>query len=454
MRKRFEAQRDYYQSGLTRPVTTRRRHLKALSDAIDRFEDQILEALYTDLGKSDLEGYGTEISLVKEEIDLALKGVERWMEPEKKAVPAMHRPGRARVIKEPKGNVLILSPWNYPFQLMIAPLVGAIAAGNVAMLKPSEYAPATAGVMVELIEETFDETHVTVVTGGREVAEELLTFPFDHIFFTGSTPVGKSVMKAAAEHLASVTLELGGKSPTIVDATADLTSAARRIALGKFINAGQTCIAPDYVMVDERVEQEFLRALIQATDRYYGPKARAKGDYPKIINDKHLERLRKLIDPDQVIYGGQVDEETNQMLPTILTGVTFEDPVMEEEIFGPILPVISYSKKLALFDALRDMPNPLALYVFSEDDDFVEWITTSLPFGGGCINDTLTHVALADLPFGGAGSSGIGRYHGKASFDEMSRSKGLFEKTSRLDLPVKYPPYTRGKFRILKKVMK
>lgn len=454
MRERFEAMRNYYRSGLTRPVTTRRQHLTALSEAIDRYEERILAALYEDLGKSAFEGYGTEIALVKEEIALAIKHVGEWMEPEKASVPVFHRPGKATLLKEPKGTVLIIAPWNYPFQLVMAPLVGAIAAGNVAMIKPSEYAPATADVIVELIADTFDRAHVSVETGGRETSEALLSLPFDHIFFTGSTAVGKIVMRAASDHLASVTLELGGKSPTIVDASADLDTAARRIVFGKFLNAGQTCIAPDFVMVDQRVEADFLRALVKATDRYFGPKARKKGAYPKIINQRHLQRLRDLIDEEKVIYGGQVDETTRQLFPTIMTGVGFDDPVMSEEIFGPILPVIAYDKKLSLFDALRSLPNPLALYVFSEDKDFIEWVTNSLPFGGGCINDTLTHVALADLPFGGAGSSGIGRYHGRASFDEMSRTKGLFHKKSKRDLPVKYPPFTNTKFQLLKKVMK
>ncbi|MCL6515302.1 aldehyde dehydrogenase [Alicyclobacillus sp.] len=439
-----EQQRAYFQSGQTLDLAFRLQALRRLLEQIAAREADISRALHADLHKSAFEAYSTEIGFVLAEIRFTLRHLHRWVRPERVRTPLTHLGAKSLVIPQPYGVTLIIAPWNYPFQLAIAPLIGAIAAGNCAVIKPSEWAPRTAMVVQEIVSSVFPKEHVCVVQGAVEETQALLAEPFDYIFFTGSTAVGRVVMEAAAKHLTPVTLELGGKSPAIVHRDARLDLAAKRIAWGKFTNAGQTCIAPDYVYVHRAVRDAFLTSLQQAIVHLYGPRPLENPAYTRIVSEHHFHRLMAFIQPHQVFLGGQGRPDERVLEPTVLVDVTWEDPVMQEEIFGPILPVLVYEDLGEVMEALQSRPKPLALYLFTQDAEIERRVLERVPFGGGCVNDTLYHFASPHLPFGGVGHSGMGAYHGRASFDTFSHRKSVLKQTVRFDLPFRYPNQKDG----------
>jgi len=450
MEGHIKKQKAFFRSGATRSHAFRKEQLLRLKRMLQENEEALMEALRADLHKSRFEAYATEIGILLHSIDHTLKHLKRWMKPKRAKRPFFLRFAKARVESEPKGTVLIIGPYNYPVQLLIEPLIGALAAGNTAIVKPSEFPVNTEKLLASLIEDTFDPRLVRAVTGGVETTRELLDQPFDHIFFTGSTRVGRIVYEAAARKLVPVTLELGGKSPCIVAESAKLDVAARRIIFGKFLNAGQTCIAPDYLLVDAKVKDELVRHLKATLAEFHPDPETSMG---RIINDKHFARIVSLIDEKKVVHGGGHDAEDRYIAPTIIDGVTFEDAVMQEEIFGPLLPIITYENLDETIETLKDMPSPLALYVFSEDKDVARKIVENIAFGNGAVNDTVYQVANPHLPFGGRGLSGIGHYHGKASFDAFSHQKSLIERSTRVDPSIAYPPYTKRKMSLIRRLM-
>ncbi|MDE5897113.1 MAG: aldehyde dehydrogenase [Clostridia bacterium] len=447
-------QHEYFTSGATLPVKFRIAALKRLRSAIRTHERELLAALKSDLGKSETEAYMCEIGMTYAEIAYLLKHVKKFAKPEKARTPLSQFPAKSYKLRSPYGCALIMSPWNYPLLLSLEPLADAIAAGNCAIVKPSAYSPATGEAVRKLISETFLPEHVSVVTGGRRENDRLLDLPFDKIFFTGSIAVGKEVMRRAAEKLIPVTLELGGKSPCIVDETADLKLAAKRIVFGKFLNCGQTCVAPDYLLVHESVKETFLKELAIQTERQFGADPLTNPDYGKIVNEKHYARIRSLIDEKKIYFGGRCDDTALRIAPTILNGATREDACMKEEIFGPVLPVLTYRDRGALIEELNALPSPLALYLFSSDKKAIGDITARCSFGGGCINDTIIHLASPYLPFGGAGESGMGCYHGKDGFFCFTHEKSIVNKSVRIDLPMRYQPYTKKKENMIRKFLK
>lgn len=432
-------QRGHFRSGATRSISYRKAMLKQLYDAIQSFEKKILKALYQDLHKSEFEAYSNEVGLVYAEIRHAIRNLRRWTKKRSLKVDLHLFPAKACACPEPYGTVLIMAPWNYPFQLLFSPLVGALSAGNTAVLKPSELAPATAEVMSQMVAEFFPPEVLTVVKGGVPEATALLDLNFDYIFFTGSVPVGKIVANAAAKRLIPHTLELGGKSPVFVDQTANLKVAAEKIVWGKFNNAGQTCVAPDYLLVHTSVKDRLIKEMKEAIHRFYGEDVQKSGDYGRIINERHFERLLNLIEKSKVVEGGTYDKKDRYIAPTILDKVEWEDKVMYDEIFGPILPILEYKDLKKAMEEVNHHPKPLALYVFSRDKKTQHDITRYISFGGGGINQTLLHVASVNLPFGGVGPSGSGQYHGKASFDTFSHYKTLLSQPSSLDPGLAYP---------------
>jgi len=427
-------QRRFFHAGATRPLAFRQAQLRRLQSAIEARDAAILEALHADLRKPAHEAYTSEIGFVLSDIRHAVKHLPAWMKRQGRRLPWMAWPGKGCVVPEPLGVSLIIGPWNYPFQLLFSPLVGALAAGNCAVLKPSELAPHTARVISSLIADTFSSDCVTVVEGGRQTAEALLMEKFEAIFFTGSTGVGKAVMSSAARHLTPVTLELGGKCPAIVCADAPLEVAARRLAWGKFMNAGQTCVAPDYVLVERPVFKLLVEALRGAVGEFYGDNPQVSPSYGRIVNRSHFDRLIRCAP------ACQRDEEDLYIAPTILTGVSWDDPVMQEEIFGPILPVIPFDSIDEVLALLEDRPSPLALYLFTSDRRVQERILSGTRSGGVCINDTVVHMVGQDLPFGGVGESGMGRYHGKAGFDCFSHERTVVRRPTSFDFRFRYPP--------------
>ncbi len=434
-----EQQRLFFRTGATRSFEYRRDMLLSLLESIKKEEQNLLDALAADLGKSAEEAYTNEVGFIYTEIRSVLKNLKRWMRP-KRFLPEVYLlPGTASLVPEPYGSVLIIAPWNYPFQLLFAPLVEALAAGNCVVAKPSELAPATAGVSRRIIEDAFPPEYAAVVEGGADTAASLIDQSFDYLFFTGSVPVGRKVMEAASAHLTPLTLELGGKSPAFVDASANIPIAARRIAYGKFNNAGQTCVAPDYVLVDRLVESEFLEELKKAIREFYGDNPAESGQYGRIINHRHFDRLHSLLDGASVCFGGDSDRSTRYIGPTLLHPSSWENTVMQEEIFGPLLPVLSYESLEEAMQKVEQLPNPLALYVFARNKALVKKVTRALSFGGGGINTSLLHVASHKLPFGGVGSSGMGSYHGKAGFDTFSHSKGMLRQCAGFDHGLMYP---------------
>ena len=430
----------YYHTGATLSLGYRRAQLRKLHDAIISHEPALLAALHADLRKSASEAYTTEIGFVLSEVRHALRFLPAWIKPQRRRSPLLAWPARGFIRPDPYGVALILGPWNYPLQLMLSPLVGALAAGNCVVLKPSEFAPHTAVALGQLIGATFPEEYIAVVQGERATAEALLRERFDSIFFTGSTGVGRAVMAAAARHLTPVTLELGGKCPCLVCADAPPDITARRIACGKFMNAGQTCVAPDFVLVDHRVRAPLVAALKRAILQFYGENPQKSPDYARIINRKHLDRLTGYLSSGQIEHGGQHDPSDLYLAPTILTGVPAEAAVMQEEIFGPILPVLEFDKLDNVLALLRDRPTPLALSLFTRDRATQERVLAATRSGGVCLNDTVTHMVGKDLPFGGLGESGLGAYHGKASFDCFTHYRSVLRRSFRFDSKLRYPP--------------
>lgn len=440
-----DAQRAYFMKGETFDVRFRLEALDKLKKAIKRHEQDLLEAIQTDLGKSAAEAYMCEVGLTLSEISHFQKHLKCWSRTRIKHTPLTNFASKSMIIQEPYGVVLIMSPWNYPVLLALEPLVGAIAAGNTVVLKPSAYSPATSAVMATMIEDTFAPEYISVVKGGRAENQSLLEQKFDYIFFTGGVQVGKLVMQKAAEHLTPITLELGGKSPCVIDHTANLRIAARRIVFGKWLNCGQTCIAPDYALVEESVHDEFVRLLIEEEKKMYGEDAMQNKNYGKMINRKHFDRVFGLIEQSKVVLGGKADEASLRIEPTILDHVTAEDAVMQEEIFGPILPVLTVKNTQEAYDFIQNRPHPLALYLFTSDKKTEKLFQERVAFGGGCINDTIIHIATNNLPFGGVGNSGMGSYHGKKSFETFSHAKSVVKKYTWLDLPLRYQPYMKWK---------
>jgi aldehyde dehydrogenase (NAD+) len=435
----FKSQKQFFNSGETCSVEYRVKTLQTLKQAIQRHEEDILDALYADLNKSTFDAYATEIGIIYDEINFAIQNVRTWAKLQKIHSPILMWPSRSYILKEPFGVTLLIAPWNYPFQLLLAPLVGAIAAGNTAILKPSEISVNTANVIEKLINNTFPAEYIHVVQGAITETQELLELPFDYIFFTGSTAVGKVVASAAAKNLTPTTLELGGKSPTIVHSDAKLKIATKKIAWGKFLNSGQTCIAPDYVLVHKNIRDAFIKELAVVLRRFYNPEEGSLPSCCKIINDRNFQRLEKLIEHQKIVYGGETNIETRQILPTILADVTWDDAVMQEEIFGPILPVMVYDNIDDVISTINSKPKPLALYLFSESNEIINRVQNEISFGGGAINNTLLQISSHFLPFGGVGSSGVGAYHGKASFDTFTHQKSLIQSSSSVDLGLVYP---------------
>ena len=447
-------QRKFYSSNISKDLKFRIQNLKLLRSIIIKYEKEIQEALRLDLGKSETEAYMTEIGMVLDEIKYNIKHLAKWAKKKYVSTPLSQFPARSYRIPEPRGLVLIISPWNYPFLLSIQPLIGAIAAGNCVIIKPSEYSVNTSKILKKILTEIYSEAYVTVVLGEKEVAQELLKEKFDYIFYTGSTKIGKIVMEAAAKNLTPVTLELGGKSPCIVDEKCNVELAAKRIAYGKILNSGQTCVAPDYVFVHQNVKEQFLNCLIKYLNNFLGENALNNSDYPKIINEMQFNRIISLIDKEHVIYGGGYNRNILKIEPTILTIKDMTSKVMQEEIFGPILPIIGYNNLDYIINYININPKPLALYLFTNNKKIEKRILKEVSYGGGCINDTIIHLANKRLGFGGVGNSGIGEYHGKFSFDTFSHYKSIIKKSNHIDLPVRYHPYSKMKEKLIRMFMK
>jgi len=451
----LSSMRHYFDSGITRPYSFRQQQLRKLKSAILKYESQLYDALFADLKKSPEECWVTELGLVHSELKFIEENLRRWMEPEKVATNLLNLPSKSKILKEPLGVVLIIAPWNYPLQLLINPLLGAIAAGNCAVLKPSEFAPATSIVMRKIIEECFPPEYILYVEGnGAEVVPQLMnSFIFDHVFYTGSTAVGKIIYKMAAERLVPVTLELGGKSPAIVEPDANINVAARRIALAKFSNAGQMCVTPDYVLVHESKKDKLLECLKLAVGQFFGNNAEESYNYGKIINGKQFGRIISYLQQGTIVIGGKHNKEKLFIEPTIITDVPLDAPVMKEEIFGPVLPVIAFNTFDEAKNIISQNPNPLSLYVFTSSAKTEKQWLDSIPFGGGCINNASWHLTNHHLPFGGRGFSGTGNYHGKYSFDTFSHRKAVMKTPAWFDPAVKYPPF-KGKLKLFKWVIR
>ncbi|RNB89727.1 aldehyde dehydrogenase [Brevibacillus fluminis] len=431
-------QRSFFASGQTRDLAFRKESLKRLKREIVQQEEAIMAALHADLNKSPFEGYATEIGMVLAEITHTVKHLDQWARHKRVKTPITHFGSKGYIYAEPYGVALIIAPWNYPFNLALAPLIAALAAGNCAILKPSELAPHTAGMLAGLIRAVFPEEYVAVVEGGVEASTALLANRFDYIFFTGGVQVGKIVMKAAADFLTPVTLELGGKSPCIVHGDADLKLAAKRIVWGKCLNAGQTCVAPDYVLVERRAMPELIAQLKARLDMVYGSGAAESSTFPKIINRRHFERVAAYLQDGEVLYGGKTNEAALTIEPTLVGDVDWESPVMQDEIFGPILPILAYDRLDEAISCINSRPKPLALYLFSQSDAIADKVLAETSFGGGCLNDTMMHMATPYLPFGGVGESGMGGYHGEAGFALFSHQKSVLKQTTLFDLPFRY----------------
>ncbi|MBQ7407959.1 MAG: aldehyde dehydrogenase [Clostridia bacterium] len=447
-------QHDFFAEGKTFSVDFRVQMLKKLRYVLQKNEPLIAEALKIDLGKSAFEGYMCEIGMVYSEISYMLKHIKKFAKLKRVKTPIAQFHSKSYKLPTPYGNVLIMSPWNYPLLLTLGPLVDAIAAGNTAVVKPSAYSPATSEILQRMLCEIYPPEYVAVVTGGRAENACLLNQKFDFIFFTGSQSVGKEVLRRAAENLTPVVLELGGKSPCIVEKSADLKLAAKRIVFGKFLNCGQTCVAPDYVLCDKSIKDRLVELIKEQIIEQYGALPFDNCNYGKIINQKHFLRLCSLIDESKIVHGGKTKAESLQIEPTLLDNVTFEDPVMQEEIFGPILPVITYDNFEEVFTILQDKQKPLALYAFSRDNQLIDRLMQFVRFGGGCVNDTIIHLATSEMGFGGVGESGMGSYHGKTGFDTFTHYKSIVNKSLWLDLPMRYRPYSKSKEKIIKKFLK
>lgn len=441
VKKLVNLQRSFFFSNKTQNIAFRIESLKRLKACILKYESQIHDALHADLGKSTFEGYMCETGLVLSEITYMLKHIRSFSSTKRVHTPLAQFHSKSYRKPSPYGVVLIMSPWNYPFLLTLEPLVDAIAAGNTAVIKPSAYSPHTSNLICKMIQECFPPQYVAVVTGGRAENTCLLQEHFDYIFFTGSQNVGKEVMKSASTHLTPVTLELGGKSPCIVDASANLKLAAKRIVFGKFLNCGQTCVAPDYIYCNRTVKDKLLAELKLQIGAQYGESPLKNEHYGNMINEKHFDRILGLLDSDKVVHGGNSNRDSLQLEPTIMDHVTFQDAVMQEEIFGPILPILTFNSLDEAVQKIQSLPHPLALYLFTEQKSSIDKVTTTCGFGGGCINDTIIHLATSEMGFGGFGESGMGAYHGKAGFDTFTHDKSIVDKKTWIDLPMRYQPY-------------
>ena len=451
--KLVSAQKHFFASQQTKDISFRKYALRKLQSELFKREADIVQALYNDFKKSEYEAIMTETSIVYSELKMAIKNIEKWNKPKKVLPSILNFPSSAKIYSEPYGTVLIIAPWNYPFQLAISPLIGAIAAGNTIVLKPSELTPHTSTILREIIEAVFDERHVAVIEGGVPVAQELLTLRWDYIFFTGSVNVGRIVAKAAAEFITPVTLELGGKSPCVVDDSASIKLAAKRIAWGKFINGGQTCIAPDYILIHKSQKDAFLNAMKEEITLAYGDDPEQSSDFPRIVNTRNFERLAIMLENENILIGGKTNKDDCYIAPTLIDEPSLDSEVMKGEIFGPILPIISYETENDITTIIGKYDKPLAFYIFSNKNGFAKKLIHEYSFGGGTINDTTVHFANHRLPFGGVGESGIGGYHGKQTFDTFSHKKGIVSRGTWLDVPTRYAPY-KGKLKQLKNLMK
>lgn len=449
----IERHKRFFRSGATRNISERIQKLKELRQVIERREKDISTALHNDFRKPEFETYVTETSFILNELKYIIKNLKKWARPQKVSSSLLNFPSKDYIYSEPYGNCLILAPWNYPFQLKVSPAIGAIAAGNTVVLKPSEYSPYTAQIVEEIFAEVFPPEWVSVVQGEASASEKLLEHEWDYVFFTGSVPVGRLVNKAIAPHLTPATLELGGKSPCIIHRSAKVELAAKRIVWGKFVNAGQTCIAPDYILIDSVIKSEFYAAVKKELKSAYGEHPKSSPDLARIVNQKNFDRLVELLDNENCVIGGASDADSLYISPTLLDEPSLDSKVMEDEIFGPILPVISYTSEKRIEEVINKYPKPLSLYVFSEEKKFSEEILQKFSFGGGTVNDVLVHIANKNLPFGGVGNSGFGAYHGKYSFDTFSHKKSISKRSTWIDLPFKYAPYG-GKLKLVKRFLK
>lgn len=432
-------QREFFLTGETLDYKFRKRQLSKMKNMLEKYEEDLYHALKNDLNKSEYEAFTTELGFLHTEINFALKHLKDWMQPKKVETPVTHKGSKSFIRKEPYGVTLIIAPWNYPLHLAIAPAIGAIAAGNTVVLKPSEFTQSTSAILADMIRNTFDESYFTVVEGAKDISQQLLEQRWDYIFFTGSTKVGRIVMEKASQYLTPVTLELGGKSPAIVDQDAKIDLAAKRIVWGKFTNAGQTCVAPDYVYVHEKVKPKLIKAMKKHIKAFYGKNPLQNKDYVRIVGKEHFDRLNAFMTDGDTVHGGHVNRETLAIEPTILDATTWNDAIMQEEIFGPLLPVMTFSSLHDVMSAMKHTEKPLALYYFGENEKKQQQVMTNVSFGGGCINDTLYHLATPHLPFGGVGNSGMGAYQGKYSFDTFSHRKSILKQTTKFDIPFRYP---------------
>ena len=454
MKNTLEKQRTFFTSGKTKSFEFRTYMLNRLREAISHFEEDILEALGRDLSRSKVDGYTTEIHHCLAEISFALRNLKKWMRPQRVGGSKLFPLSKGFVVSEPLGTCLIISPWNYPFSLAILPLIASMAAGNCTVIKPSEISKNTETVIFEMISEYFDEKYISVFCGGPEISKELLKEKFDYMFFTGGETVGKIVMKAAADNMTPITLELGGKSPCIVDENCDFQKAARRITWGKFLNAGQTCVAPDYLLVQENVKDKLITGIQKCILEFYGENPQDSRDYGRIINENHFNRLNELLKEGEVIFGGKTNRERLYISPTLIEKIPEDAKIMKEEIFGPLLPVLEFDQVSEAVDFINTRPKPLALYVFSCDKDFQRKIISETSSGGVCINDTVVHLTASRLPFGGVGNSGFGKYHGKAGFDTLSNQKSVLHQTLLFDIPRRFPPTNEMDLKVLRTILK
>lgn len=449
--KLLEQQRQFFEDGNTRSVSFRKEQLQKLRDCILENEQELAQAVYQDFKKPEMEVVSGEILPLIDEIDFHLKNLKGWAKPKSARSNMLALPSKNEIRRVPFGVSLIIGAWNYPVYLLLIPLVGSITGGNCSVLKPSELAPATSAALRKIINSTFDREFISVVEGGVEVNQALLDLQFDKIFFTGSSRVGKIVMEKAAKNLIPVTLELGGKSPAVVHKDADIKTSAKRIAWGKFMNVGQTCIAPDFVLVHDEVKGEFVKEMKKAIKKLYGKQPKKSEDYGRIINQSHFQRIENLLIGANILHGGELDKQENYISPTVIDGVDWEHPIMKEEIFGPVLPIITYGDDKSPHEILRTISTPLALYIFSENDEFIEKVITNTPHGGTCVNDTIMHIVNPNIPFGGSGNSGMGQYHGKYSFECFTRPHAIMKRRTWPDPSFRYPPFGK-KLYLLKKL--
>lgn len=447
-------QRKFFRTHATFDVETRIFYLKKLYRSMKKHEADILKALHTDLGKSDTEAYMCEAGLTLSELSYQMKHIRKWAKDTHRHTDLANFLGRSFTVKEPYGVVLVMAPWNYPFMLAMEPMIGAVAAGNCCVMKPSAYSPATSKVIAAIVREVFPPEYVAVVEGGRAENTELLNQRFDYIFFTGGVTVGRLVMEKASKNLTPVTLELGGKSPCIIDSSCNLKLAARRIVFGKYLNCGQTCVAPDYVLIDEKIKERFIELVKKEIVRMYGKNPIDSSHYGKMINKKHFDRVSALIDPKKVVFGGHTDPHTLQIEPTVLDNVTPDDAVMQEEIFGPIMPILTFRTIAEAEEFVTSREKPLALYIFTRNKQVEQRFLRHVSFGGGCVNDTIMHLATSSMSFGGVGNSGMGSYHGRKSFETFTHEKSILKKSNLIDMPMRYAPYKKIWMSVIRLLLK